>query len=88
MNITRLGDDGKPTHGTDSDTMPWIYKLDGDHLVIAETSGKRPSEFLPKPPTGRRPGSGGEAGKKEPYVPGVDVIRLKRVNEPASPPKQ
>lgn len=88
MNVTRLGEDGKPTHGTDSDTEQWIYKLDGDHLILAiGDAKKRPTDFIPKPSSGPRPGtSGEETSKKEPYVPAIDVIRLKKTTESAPAP--
>jgi hypothetical protein len=45
----------------------------GDVLVLAQSGGKRPTTFAPKAPAGT-PG-------KDKYVPGVDIVHLKKTNE-------
>ncbi|MCE9563636.1 MAG: TIGR03067 domain-containing protein [Planctomycetes bacterium] len=90
ITLTQLDADGQPRQVTIAgknlpNRSEWIYKFDGEILVLAVTGpeGKRPTEFKAKPAVGRPPAFGpkGPIGG-EGFVPAVDIVRLKKTNEP------
>jgi uncharacterized protein (TIGR03067 family) len=75
MTLITLGDDGKPT----KEKMEWIYKFEGDTLVVA---------FIKGGDAGRLADFNGAAwAKVTPGKPGVTRVRLKKTTEapPADP---
>jgi uncharacterized protein (TIGR03067 family) len=97
MIVTALDENGRPRKGFASegvDRSEWLYKFDGEALVLAVVEGPtRPSNFTPRPPAGRppaiivTPGTGPKTVKDDNYVPAVNVLRLKKSNETPPAPK-
>jgi uncharacterized protein (TIGR03067 family) len=100
MIVTEVNEDGKPQERFggekgEIERVEWLYKFDGDSLVLAilDGPGKRPSNFTPRPSSGDRPFiTGGPKGvktiKDDNYVPAVNILRLQKTDEaPPAPPK-
>jgi len=75
--LTELGDDGRPQ----SEKSEWIYKFDGDVLVVAvpREAGGRPTEFRTRSGSSEQPGRPREIG--------CTAMRLRKADEkPADVP--
>jgi uncharacterized protein (TIGR03067 family) len=89
---TRLDAKGQPARIVTPDKpegfveqTEWIYKFDGETLVLAipHGPGARPHDFKATPARGEKlppPKSGAQ------YIPAVDVVRLKKTNESVDSP--
>lgn len=84
--LTMLDESGEPSRVRTTKNDPgrvqkweWIYKFDGDILVVAFGKGSdpRPTEFKPKPSVNKT-----TPGK---YIAAISVAKLKKTDEP--PPK-
>jgi uncharacterized protein (TIGR03067 family) len=79
MLVTRVDEAGKPLQAPYIANEQWIYKWDGDDLVLAKSGPNRPSAFVPKPPSDRPPNTGGDEKDTEGLNKyGVSVIHLKK----------
>ena len=98
MIVTALDENGRPRKrfaSEEIDRSEWLYKFDGEALVLAvvEGPGQRPSNFTPRPSSGRppaivaTPGKGPHTVKDDNYVPAVHILRLKKTNEAPPTPK-
>jgi uncharacterized protein (TIGR03067 family) len=98
MIVNRLNEDGQPEQfGGEKGQVErneWLYKFDGEILVLAVVLGKakRPTNFTPQPSSGRldivgTPGKGVPTVNEDNYVPAVSILRLKKTNEAPPIPK-
>ena len=86
MAVTHLGADGKPMPPPFPDSTykafphEWLYKFDGDVLVLAQIDFAVFTEKAPERPTGFTP------RPHKPGTPGVTIVRLKKTDEAATEP--